>query len=63
MIRIPLPCCGEEEKVSGGWIGPVRCHYCGLVHARDLTRDVGRELALLREWASPGASRRAKKPM
>jgi hypothetical protein len=50
---MPLPCCGEEEKVSGRWIGPVRCHYCGFVHARDLERDIGLELALLRSGSKP----------
>jgi hypothetical protein len=50
LIVVPLPCCGEEEKVSGGWRGPVRCHYCGFVHARDLGRDIGMEIELLREW-------------
>jgi hypothetical protein len=52
LVAVPLPCCGEEEKVSGAWIGPVRCHYCGFVHARDLGRDIGLELALLRDWAA-----------
>jgi hypothetical protein len=48
---LPLPCCGEEEQVSHGWIGPLRCHYCGYVHALDLARDIGLELALLRSWS------------
>lgn len=47
---VPLPCCGEEVKVSRGWIGPVRCHFCGFVHARSAARDIGLELAALREW-------------
>lgn len=50
LVAVPLPCCGEEEKVSCAWVGPVRCHYCGFVHARDLQRDIGLELALLRDW-------------
>ena len=47
---IPLPCCGEELKVSGDWTGPVRCHYCGFVHARGISRDAALELAQLRTW-------------
>jgi len=52
LVPVPLPCCGEEEKVSRGWVGPVRCHYCGFVQARELGRDIGMEIALLREWAT-----------
>jgi hypothetical protein len=58
MTAIPLPCCGEEQKVSGGWIGPVRCHYCGCVHARDVARDIGMEIALLRKWVTGRRPRR-----
>jgi hypothetical protein len=47
---VPLPCCGEEIRVSPGWGGPVRCHLCGFVHARAAVRDIGLELALLRDW-------------
>jgi hypothetical protein len=52
LVAVPLPCCGEEQKVSGAWVGPVRCHYCGFIHARDLGRDIGMEIALLRAWAA-----------
>ena len=52
MIAIPLPCCGEEQKVNAAWLGPVRCHYCGLVHARQMTRDIGMEMAQLRACRS-----------
>ncbi len=51
LTGVPLPCCGEEVKVSDGWSGPVRCHFCGMVHTRAVSRDIGLELALLREWA------------
>ncbi|HET9597163.1 MAG TPA: hypothetical protein VFP65_16365 [Anaeromyxobacteraceae bacterium] len=47
---VPLPCCGEEIRVSPGWLGPVRCHLCGFIHARAAVRDIGLELALLRDW-------------
>jgi hypothetical protein len=50
LVAVPLPCCGEEVKVSDAWIGPIRCHFCGLVHARDVRRDIGNELAFLRDW-------------
>jgi len=52
LITVPLPCCGEEIKVREGWIGPVRCHFCGFAHARHLSRDIGLELAQLRSWTA-----------
>ncbi len=52
LIAVPLPCCGEEIQVTDGWIAPVRCHYCGLVHARRIARDFGLELAQLRARAA-----------
>lgn len=55
-VEVPLPCCGEAMKVRDAWVGPVRCHYCGYVHARDLERDIGLELALLRAWVPDAAS-------
>jgi hypothetical protein len=48
---IPLPCCGAEQKVSGAWVGPIRCHLCAVAHLRAGPRDIGLELALLRQWA------------
>jgi hypothetical protein len=51
LVRVPLPCCGEECQVSDGWIGPVRCHFCGFVHARATQRDIGLELAQLTSWS------------
>lgn len=50
MVHVPLPCCGEECQVAEGWFGPVRCHYCGFVHARAAQRDIGLELAQLTTW-------------
>ncbi len=52
LVGVPLPCCGEEVRISERWTGPVWCHYCGFVHARTATRDAWRELAQLREWTS-----------
>jgi hypothetical protein len=49
--RLALPCCGTEQKVSGAWLGPIRCHRCGVAHLRAGPRDIGLELALLRQWA------------
>lgn len=51
LCRIDLPCCGVEQKVSGAWVGPIRCHLCGIAHLRAGPRDIGLELALLKEWA------------
>jgi hypothetical protein len=51
LLRIALPCCGEEHKVSDAWLGPVRCHLCGIAHLRAGPRDIGLELAMLRQWA------------
>jgi hypothetical protein len=52
LVPVPLPCCGEELKVSAAWPGPIRCPWCGFVHARAWRRDVARELATLRSWAA-----------
>jgi hypothetical protein len=51
--RIALPCCGEDQKVSGAWFGPIRCHLCGIAHLRAGPRDFGLELALLKQWTEP----------
>jgi hypothetical protein len=50
LVRIGLPCCNEEHKVSGAWLGPIRCHLCGVAHLRAGPRDIGLELALLKQW-------------
>lgn len=50
LFRIALPCCGDEQKVSDAWLGPVRCHLCGIAHLREGPRDFGLELALLKQW-------------
>jgi hypothetical protein len=52
LLCVALPCCGDEQKVSEAWVGPIRCHRCGIAHLRAGPRDIGVELALLREWAS-----------
>ena len=52
LTRVLLPCCGEEQKVSDAWVGPIRCHHCGTAHLRAGPRDVGLELALLKNWVS-----------
>ena len=54
LVRIALPCCGEEQKVSDAWLGPIRCHLCGVAHLRAGPRDFGLELALLKQWAGEG---------
>jgi hypothetical protein len=51
LLRIQLPCCGEEQKVTDAWLGPIRCHLCGTAHLRAGPRDIGLEMALLRQWA------------
>lgn len=51
--RIALPCCGEDQRVSGAWLGPIRCHLCGIAHLRAGPRDFGLELALLKQWTEP----------
>jgi hypothetical protein len=51
LLRIALPCCGEEHAVTDAWLGPLRCHLCGTAHLRAGPRDVGLEMALLRQWA------------
>jgi hypothetical protein len=51
LLRIALPCCGEEQKVTDAWLGPIRCHLCGTAHLRAGPRDIGLEMALLRQWA------------
>jgi hypothetical protein len=53
LTTVPLPCCGEEIRVTEAWVAPVRCHFCGLVHARRAVRDAWVELAQLRSWATP----------
>lgn len=50
LARVLLPCCGEEEKVSDAWIGPIRCHHCGTAHLRSGPRDAGLEMAMLLRW-------------
>jgi uncharacterized protein (UPF0212 family) len=50
LTRMLLPCCGEEQKVSDAWVGPVRCHHCGTAHLRSGPRDIGLEMALLKRW-------------
>lgn len=50
LVRIALPCCNEEHKVSDAWLGPIRCHLCGVAHLRAGPRDIGLELALLKQW-------------
>ena len=52
LARMLVPCCGEEQKVSDAWVGPVRCHHCGTAHLRSGPRDVGLEMAMLRQWTS-----------
>jgi hypothetical protein len=52
LARVLLPCCGEEQKVSDTWVGPIRCHHCGTAHLRSGPRDFGLEMALLRQWTS-----------
>lgn len=50
LTRMLLPCCGEEQKVSDAWVGPIRCHLCGTAHLRYGQRDAGLEMAMLRQW-------------
>jgi hypothetical protein len=50
LLPIALPCCGEEQKVNSAWMGPIRCHLCGIAHLRAGPRDIGLELALLLQW-------------
>ena len=52
LLPIALPCCGDEQKVSDAWLGPIRCHRCGIAHLRAGPRDIGLEMALLRQWTS-----------
>lgn len=52
LTRVLLPCCGVEQKVSDAWVGPIRCHHCGTAHLRAGPRDIGLEMALLRNWMS-----------
>jgi hypothetical protein len=54
LLRIALPCCGAEQKVTDAWLGPIRCHRCGVAHLRAGPRDIGLELALLRQWVGAG---------
>jgi hypothetical protein len=51
LLRIQLPCCGLDQKVTDAWLGPIRCHLCGTAHLRAGPRDIGLEMALLRQWA------------
>lgn len=53
LLRIALPCCGEDQRVSGAWLGPIRCHLCGIAHLSAGPRDFGLELALLKQWTEP----------
>ena len=53
LTTLPLLCCGEEIQVTDSWVAPIRCHFCGFVHARHAVRDVWLELAQLRYWATP----------
>jgi hypothetical protein len=50
LVAVPLPCCGEEIQIAEGWVVPVRCHYCGIVYARQAMAAFGHELDRAGAW-------------